>query len=258
MEERDEQRNDIIIGRNAVTEALRSGRAIDSLLVAKGERGGSIGKIISLANEKGIAVKEVSPAKLDSLSLHGNHQGVCLIAAVREYASVEDILALAQERGESPFIIIADEIADPHNLGALIRTAEAAGAHGIIVPKRRAAGLTQAVGKASAGAFEYLPVARVANLAQTIDRLKEKGIWVYAADMQGESWCSVDLTGAIALVVGGEDAGVGRLIREKCDAVLSLPMFGKVNSLNASVAGGILMYEITRQRAGIAAKNPKK
>lgn len=253
MENNNEQRSDVIIGRNSVLEALKSGRAIDCIYAARGEKTGSISRILALAAERGLPVKEVSPVKLTAMSNGGNHQGVCATCAVKEYASVEDIFALAEEKGESPFIIIADEIADPHNLGALVRTAEAAGAHGIIVPKRRAAGLTQAVGKASAGAVEYIPVARVANLAQTIDLLKERGVWIYGADMDGECWCSADLTGAAALVVGGEDGGIGRLVKEKCDRILSLPMNGKINSLNASVAGGILMYEIARQRAGIKA-----
>lgn len=252
-----QENSDVIIGRNAVTEALKAGRSIDAVWVARGERSGSMSKIIALASSAGIPVKEVSPAKLDAMSANGNHQGVCATAAVKEYASLEDIFALAQEKNESPFIIIADEIEDPHNLGAIIRSAEASGAHGVIVSKRRAAGLTFAVGKASAGAVEYLPVARVANIAQTIDKLKEKGVWVYAADMDGETWCQANLTGGLALVIGSEGSGVGRLIKEKCDGVLSLPMNGKVNSLNASVAAGILMYEAARQRAGIKANNGK-
>lgn len=259
MQEKEQQRenNDVIIGRNAVLEALKSERSIDAVWIARGDRSGSISKIMAMAAEKQITVKEVSPAKLEAMSAGGNHQGVCATAAVKEYSTLEDILELARERNEAPFIIIADEIADPHNLGAIIRTAEAAGAHGVVVSKRRAAGLTYAVGKASAGAIEYMPVARVANISQTIEKLKKQNIWVYAADMDGESWCTANLTGGLALVIGGEDGGVGRLVKEKCDGVLSLPMNGKVNSLNASVAAGIIIYEAVRQRAAINAVNYK-
>ncbi|MDR1003175.1 MAG: 23S rRNA (guanosine(2251)-2'-O)-methyltransferase RlmB [Oscillospiraceae bacterium] len=256
--ENQERRNDVIIGRNPVLEALRGEREIDTVFVAKGDRTGVIKKIAAMAAEKGIPVKDVSPQKLEFMAAGENHQGVCAVAAVRKYVSVDDIFTIAEERGEPPFIIIADEIADPHNLGAIIRTAEAVGAHGVIVPKRRAAGLTASVGRASAGAVEYVAVARVSNLAQTIDILKDKGVWVYAADMDGGNWCQTDMTGAVALVVGGEDGGVGRLIKEKCDFVLSLPMNGQINSLNASVAGAVFMYEIARQRAGIEAINKKK
>ena len=260
-EERQEPRTkgeDIIAGRNAVMEALRSGRTIDTLLIAKGEHTGSLTAIQVKAKEKGIIIKEADSRKLDALSGGAVHQGVVAIAAVREYSTVEDMFALAQERGEDPFLIIADEVEDPHNLGAILRTAAAAGAHGVIVPKRRAAGLTYAVGKASAGAVEYVPVARVANLAATIEELKERGVWIYAADMDGTPWCEADFSGPCGLVIGGEGHGVGRLVKEKCDVVLSLPMNGKVNSLNASVACGIMMYEVARQRGGISARNPVK
>ncbi len=249
------QHNDIVAGRNAVKEAIVSGRAIDSIMIAKGERQGSLYSIIELAKKQGIPIREVAPIKLDTLCPGGRHQGICAMTAAHEYAEVEDIFALAQERGESPFIIIADGISDPHNLGAILRTAEAAGAHGVIIPKRRATGLTWTVGKASAGALEYVPVARVANLAQCIDELKERGVWVCAADMDGESWCKANLTGAIAVVIGGEDSGVGRLIKDKCDFVISLPMAGKINSLNASCACAVMLYEVARQRMGIAANN---
>lgn len=247
--------NDIVAGRNAVREALESGRPIDSVMIAKGERRGEISRIMAIAREKGVPVREVSPVKLDSLCPGGKHQGVCAMTAAHEYADLEDIFALAQQRGEQPFIILADGISDPHNLGAILRTAEAAGAHGVVVPKRRATGLTWTVGKASAGALEYVPVARVSNIAQCIDELKKRGVWVCAADMDGQDWCSASLDGAIALVIGGEDSGVGRLVREKCDFVLSMPMKGKINSLNASCACAIMMYEIARQRAGIKANN---
>lgn len=248
------QKDDLIIGRNAVSEALRSERAIDTLLVVKGERNGSIGRILAECREKKIVIKEVDKKKLDFMCGQGNHQGVAAYAAAHEYAEVEDILALAAERGEDPFIIVCDGIEDPHNLGAIIRTAETAGAHGIIIPKRRNASLTWVVGKTSAGAVEYMPVARVGNLASTLDELKEKGIWVYSADMDGKTWCETDFAGGVALVVGSEGNGVSRLIREKSDFIVSLPMKGKITSLNASVAAGILMYEVSRQRSGIKAK----
>ncbi len=255
MEKDNERQNDnLIIGRNAVSEALRSERAIDTLLVVKGERNGSIGRILAECRGKKIVIKEVDKKKLDFMCGQGNHQGVAAYAAAHEYAEVEDILALAEERGEAPFIIVCDGIEDPHNLGAIIRTAETAGAHGIIIPKRRNASLTWAVGKASAGAVEYMPVARVGNLASTLDELKEKGIWVYSADMDGKNWCETDFAGGVALVVGSEGNGVSRLIREKSDFIVSLPMKGRITSLNASVAAGILMYEVSRQRSGIKSK----
>ena len=249
MEKDNERQNqELIIGRNAVSEALRSGRAIDSLLVVRGERNGSIGRIIAECREKAIVVKEVDKKKLDFMCGQGNHQGVAAYVAAHEYAEVEDIFALAQERGEDPFIIICDELEDPHNLGAIIRTAECTGAHGVIIPKRRNASLTWAVGKASAGAVEYVPVARVKNITATIKDLKEKGLWVYCADMDGTPYRQADLSGAIALVVGGEGAGVSRLVKENCDGVLSIPMKGNVNSLNASVAAAILIFEAAHTR----------
>ncbi len=247
-------REDLIIGRNAVSEALRSGRAIDTLLVARGERNGSIGRIIAECRDNGVVVKEVDRKKLDLMCGGAVHQGIAAYAASHEYASIDDIFALAEERGEKPFIIICDELEDPHNLGAVIRTAEATGAHGVIIPKRRNASLSYVVGKASAGAVEYVPVARVSNIAQTIDELKERGIWFYAADMDGEDWCSVNYDGGVGLVIGSEGRGISRLVKEKCDFIVSMPMKGKINSLNASVAAGVLMYEVARQRAGIKAK----
>lgn len=249
------ERNDsMVIGRNPVTELLKSDRPCDKLLVAKGEVKGSIGKIIAMAKEKGVLVKDVSSQKLDLMCGGASHQGVIAFAAACEYASMDDIFKLAEEREEAPFIIIADELEDPHNLGAVIRTAECCGAHGIIIPKRRSVGLTSTVFKTSAGAAEYVPVVRVANLASAIDELKERGVWIYAADMDGENWCSQDYSGAVGLVVGSEGRGVGRLICEKCDFTVSLPMRGKISSLNASVAASVLMYEIARQRLGIKAK----
>lgn len=244
---------DIIAGRNAVTEALRAGRPIDSLLIARGTQTGKIGAIIAACREKGIPIKEVAPEKLNHLCKGTPHQGVAAIAAAHSFSTLHDIFALAEKKGEPPFIIIADSLQDPHNLGAIIRTAEGAGAHGIIIPKRRSVSLTYAVGKASAGAIEYLPVARVANLAGTIEELKKRGVWIYGAHMEGRPWCQVDLSGPVALVIGGEDAGISKLLKEKCDFLVSLPMRGKINSLNASVACGILMYEVTRQRLNLKA-----
>lgn len=249
-----EERNDLIIGRNAVSEAIKNSRAIDTLLIAKGDRNGSIGKIIAQCRELGIVIKEVDRKKLDSMCGSGTHQGVAAYVASHEYASIDDIFALAEERKEKPFIIICDELEDPHNLGAILRTAEATGVHGVIIPKRRNASLNYIVGKASAGAVEYVPVARVANLAQTMEDLKSRGIWFYGADMDGENWCGVDYDGGVGLVIGSEGKGISRLVREKCDFVVSLPMKGKINSLNASVAAGVLMYEVARQRADIKAK----
>lgn len=246
-----EKHSDLIIGRNCVTEALRSGRPVESLLVARGNATGPVSAIVAKAKAMGITIKEVDSKKLDFLSGGAVHQGIIAMAAVKEYSTIDDIFALAEERNESPFIIILDEIEDPHNLGAIIRTAECAGAHGIIIPKRRSAGLSFTVGKAAAGALEYMPVARVTNLAATIDSLKEKGVWVYGTDMLGQTWCKATLTGSIALVIGNEGKGVGRLIKDKCDVILSLPLKGQINSLNASVAAGVLMYEIAKQRMGL-------
>ena len=253
-EKRTEPAQDVIAGRNAVKEALRSARPIESILVARGARNGSLGDIVSKAKAQGVAVKEVDPKRLEFLCAGANHQGIAALAAAHEYASVEDMLALADERGEPPFLIVADELNDPHNLGAILRTAECTGAHGVIIPKRRSAGLTYTVGKASAGALEYVPVARVSNLAAALEDLKKRGLWIYGADMEGTPWCEAELTGPAALVIGSEGAGIGRLVKEKCDVILSLPMRGKINSLNASVAAGVLMYEFMRQRQGIKAK----
>lgn len=243
-----ENEKDVIFGRNSVAEAIKSGRPLDSVMVARGDRSGSIPKIVADAKKAGIVIKEVDPKKLDFVCGHNNHQGIAAFGAVKEYSSVEDIFATAEERNEPPFIIICDEIEDPHNLGAIIRTAEAAGAHGVIIPKRRSASLSFTVAKTSAGAVEFMHVARVTNIPQTIDDLKKRGVWVYCADMDGEPFYKSNLKGAIALVIGSEGNGVGRLIKEKCDVTLSMPMKGKINSLNASVAAGILMYEVSRQR----------
>lgn len=251
----EEQRNTgVIVGRNAVAEALRSGRAIDKICFARGERSGSAAALAAKAKRRGIPVREVDPRKLDFLCGGAAHQGVAAVASVKEYATVDDMFRLAEKRGEPPFLILADGLEDPHNLGAVLRVAECAGAHGVIVPERRSVGLTWAVGKASAGAVEYVPVARVKNLVSTIEDLKKRGVWIYAADMDGQPWCGVDYTGPVALVIGSEGAGVGRLVKEKSDFVISLPIRGKINSLNASVACGILCYEIARQRLGIKTK----
>ena len=244
----DNQRNDeIIIGRNPINEALISGRPIIKIMVQKGA-GGSVAEISAKAKKRGIPVQQVDAKKLDFLTGGAAHQGMAALCAMKEYASVEDILALARDRGERPFVIILDEIEDPHNLGAIIRTAECAGAHGVIVKKRHAAGLTFTAYKASAGAMEYVPVARVTNLSDTIDMLKEQGIWVYGADMNGEDYQKTDFSGGVALVIGNEGKGISRLVREKCDVIVSLPLRGRINSLNASVAAGILMYRVAQCR----------
>ena len=248
----DEKRlqNDVIEGRNAVIEALRAGRAIDKIYIAKGDVDKTLGHIASKGREKGIVVVECDRRKLDFMSQTHAHQGVIALAAVRKYCSIDDIFALADERGEKPFIIVCDEISDGHNLGAIIRSAECAGAHGIIIPKRRSAGLTAIVDKASAGAAEHMLIARVANLPAAIKDLKSRGLWVYgtAADGQNDLW-HTDFSGAVALVIGSEGDGMGRLVKENCDFVVSLPMKGQVSSLNASNAAAITMYEILRQRS---------
>ena len=242
------QKDDVIVGRNPVSEAIRSSRTIDRILVTKGGKTGTIVGILAKAKEKQIPIKEVDSKKLDFLAGNENHQGIIAMAAVKEYSSVEDIFALAEKRQEKPFIVVLDEIEDPHNLGAIIRTAECTGVHGIIIPKRRSATLSFAVGKASAGAVEYVPVARVTNIANTIDELKERGLWVFGADMNGTDYTECDFDGAVALVIGNEGKGIGRLVREKCDQIVSLPMKGKINSLNASVAAGVLMYAVSSKR----------
>ncbi len=248
--------NNIICGRNPVLEALRSGREIDRLFVAHGTGGGSVTAIIAKCRAKGILIKEISPQKLDYYCGGANHQGVAVMFASQEYATVDDMFALAETRGEKPFLIICDEIEDPHNLGAIIRTAEATGVHGVIIPERRSASLNATVAKAACGALEYVPVARVTNIANTIDALKERGVWVFGADMDGDDYTRTDFDTPCALVIGNEGKGIGALTAKKCDAVISLPMHGKINSLNASVAAGILMYEVVRSRN--ADKKPRK
>lgn len=249
-EERLEQ---LIIGRNPVTEAIKSGVLLDKVFV-NAEAGGSITNIIRLAKERDILVKEVTEQKLTAMCRGASHQGIIAVGACAEYVEVEDILRSAKAKGEDPFIIICDEVEDPHNLGAIIRTAETAGAHGIIIPKRRSASLNYTVYKTSAGAASWLPVARVSNIAAAIDTLKENGVWIYGTDGSGEDYRGVDMTGPVGLVIGSEGFGMGKLIMSKCDFLLRLPMKGKITSLNASVAGGIFMYEIVRQRDAKAGK----
>lgn len=240
--------NNLIAGRNAVLEAIRGGREIDRLLICHGTEGGSLTAIIAKCKQRGILIKEVSPQKMDYLCGGAVHQGVAVMIASHEYCEVSDILDLAKERNEAPFIVICDEIEDPHNLGAIIRTAEAGGVHGIIIPERRSASLNMTVAKSASGALEYMKVARVTNIANTIDSLKEQGVWVYGADMDGQDRHSFDFTSPCAIVIGNEGKGIGRLVAKKCDGIVSLPMYGKINSLNASVAAGILIYEVADQR----------
>ena len=239
----------LIEGRNALTEALKSGRTIDKLYVAEGSTDRSLARLAALAKEAGAVVVPTDRRKLDQMSPTGAHQGVIAAVAAHEYASVDDILALAAERGEAPLIVICDELSDPHNLGAILRSAECAGAHGVIIPKRRSVGLTAVVAKTSAGAVEYLPVARVANVANTIRELKERGVWVYGTAADGASALyRTDLTGPSAIVIGNEGEGMSRLVRESCDLLVSIPMKGHISSLNASAAATVLLYEALRQR----------
>lgn len=240
---------EIIYGRNSVMEALKSGRAINKLLFQSGEKSGSITQIIALAKEKGIVFSEVKKEKLDELCGKGNHQGVLIYVAPAEYCDVSDILELAKEKNEPPFIIILDEIQDAGNFGAIIRTADSVGAHGIIISKRRAVPLTAAVAKASSGAISYVKVARVPNIPQVIDELKEQGLWIAGTDLTGETkFYEADLKGPLGVVIGSEGNGMGRLVREKCDMVLTIPMVCQVSSLNASVAAGVVLYEAFKQR----------
>ena len=237
-----------IEGRNAVLEAFRSGKTIDKLFVLDGCQDGPVKSIIREAKKTDTIINFVDKERLDSLAGTGHHQGVVAQSAAYEYAEVEDILKAAKDKGEAPFIFILDEIEDPHNLGAIIRTANQAGAHGVIIPKRRAVGLTATVAKTSAGAINYTPVAKVTNISKTIEDLKKQGMWFVCADMDGTTMYDLNLTGPIGLVIGNEGSGVGRLVKEKCDFVASIPMKGDIDSLNASVAAGVLAYEIVRQR----------
>lgn len=247
-EKNNEVKSDVISGRNPVSEAVRSNRPIDKILVARGEKSGAVVGILAKAKQKQIPIKEVDRTKLDYITGNTNHQGIAAFAAVKEYSTVEEIFEYAESLGEAPFIVVLDEVEDPHNLGAIIRTAECAGVHGVIVPKRRSASLSYTVGKASAGAVEYMRVARVTNIASLLDELKQRGVWVYGADMDGTDYRKCDFSGACAIVIGNEGKGISRLVREKCDVIVSLPMKGKINSLNASVAAGILMYSAMNNR----------
>lgn len=238
----------VVAGRNAVSELLKSGRAIDKVYVRKGEREGSVTVIVAKAIEKGIPVVEVELSKLDFISGGANHQGIVAMAAMKEYVSVDDILDIAEKRGEKPLIVIADSIEDPHNLGALIRCAECAGAHGIIIPKRHAVGITPAVYKSSAGAIEYMAVAKVSNIATTIEYLKEKGLWIFACEAGGTPYYETDFNCPCAIILGSEGNGVGRLIKERSDFTVSIPMYGKVNSLNVSTAASVILCHAARMQ----------
>lgn len=242
-------REDLIEGRNAVIEALKSDRTVEYVLIAKGDMVGSISVVIALAKEKGIVTKEVDRRKLDQMSQTSSHQGVIAVVTPYKYFEIDDIFKYASDRGEKPFIIILDEIEDPHNFGSIIRTAEVCGAHGIIIPKRKNVGATPTVYKTSAGAIEHMRIAKVTNINVAIEKIKERGVWVYGADMAAQDYIfDTDLTGAVALVIGSEGRGISKLTKEKCDVLVKIPMVGKITSLNASVAGGIIMYEIMKQK----------
>jgi 23S rRNA (guanosine2251-2'-O)-methyltransferase len=238
----------LVSGRNAVRELLASGRDIDKIYIRRGEREGSINLILGIASERRIPIVEVERQKLDAMTGGARHQGVVAMAAERNYATVDDILALAEQRGEKPFIVILDGVEDPHNLGAVIRSAECCGVHGIIIPKRRAVGLTGTAAKASAGAIEHMLVAKVTNLASTIDDLKERGLWMFCADMGGDAYYRTDMTCGAAIVLGSEGFGVSHLVKEKCDFTVSIPLYGNVNSMNVSCAATVILAEVARQR----------
>ena len=243
----EELENNLLVGRNPIREALRAGRDIEKLLVARGELIGSAREIVAMARDAKIVVQEVDRTRLDQMA--PNHQGLIAVASAYSYKTVDDMLALAKERGEAPLLVILDGVTDPHNLGAIIRSAECAGAHGVIIPERRAVGLTPAAVKSSAGAVEYMPVAKETNLTRLIERLKKEGIWIYGAAMNGEDYRKVNFSGAAAIVIGSEGEGISRLVRESCDKLVSLPMKGHIDSLNASVAAGILLYAVAGARA---------
>ena len=247
-EEHSEVREGLAVGRNAVKELLADGRDVEKIYVQRGEREGSINLLIGIASERKIPIIELDRQKMDRMCGNARHQGIIAAPSEQNYSSVEEILAYAEEKGEPPFVVLLDGVEDPHNLGAIIRSAECMGAHGIIIPKRRAVGLTPTVAKASAGAIMHMRVAKVTNLSQTIDELKERGIWFYAADMDGESLYETDLKGAIGIVLGGEGDGVSRLVREKCDFVISVPMYGKVNSMNVSCAAAVILAQAANQK----------
>lgn len=239
---------DMVAGRNAVMEALKGNRSVNKLMIANGSTEGSIKEIVAVAKEKGVNIQYWERSKIDNIARGIRHQGVLAQVAPVQYAELEDILAAAREKNEQPFIVLLDELEDPHNLGAILRTADAAGVHGVLIPKHRSCPLSATVAKTSAGAVEHVPVARVGNLVQTIKKLKKEGLWVAAADMDGKDYYDTDLTGPLLLIIGSEGQGVGRLVKEQCDFVVRIPMVGKINSLNASVAGSILMYEAMKQR----------
>lgn len=242
----EEENTNIIVGRNPVTEALKSGREIDKILVTSRE--GSMIKILAMAKDAGIPVMYVEKAAIDRISNAQVHQGVAAYISPYSYSTMDDIFAKADEKGEEPFIVILDGLEDPHNLGAILRTCECAGAHGVIIPKRHSCGLTEVVAKSSAGAIEYMPVVKVTNIPQTIDELKDRGIWIAACDMGGKEYYRQDMSGRIAVVIGSEGFGISKLVREKCDFVVSMPMVGKITSLNASNAAAVIIYEVRRQR----------
>ena len=237
-----------VFGRNAVKELLNSGRDIDKIYIQKGEREGSIKMLISKSAERKKPIIEAEKSKLDALCQTGAHQGIAALVAEQNYSTVDEIIEYAESRGEKPFIVICDGVEDPHNLGAIIRSVDCSGAHGVIIPKRRSVGLSSTVAKASAGAISYIRVAKVTNLASTIDELKERGFWIYAADMGGERYCDIDYSGSVALVLGSEGFGISRLVKEKCDFTVSIPLWGNVNSMNVSCAAAVLLTEIARQR----------
>ena len=242
----EEIESNLLVGRNPIREALRAGRDLEKLLVARGELIGSAREIVAMAREAKVVVQEVDRARLDAMA--PNHQGLIAVASAYAYSTVEDMFALAKARGEQPFLVILDGVTDPHNLGAIIRSAECVGAHGVILPERRSVGLTPAAVKASAGAVEHIPVAREVNLTRLIERLKKEGVWIYGAAMEGEDYRKVDFSGAAALVVGSEGEGISRLVAQSCDRLVSLPMRGKIGSLNASVAAGVLLYAVMASR----------
>jgi len=253
--ERRDSDESIVVGRNPVIELLKTDTPVDKILMQKGDRqGGSLGKIAAMAKDRGIPVKDVAKEKLDMMCQGAAHQGVAAVVAAARYADLSEIEQKAAQKGEPLFVVICDGIEDPHNLGAIIRTADAAGAHGVIIPRRHGVGLTATAVKSSAGAASHVLVARVANLASAIEELKKKNVWIYAADMGGENWCGIDYSGAVGVVVGSEGSGVSRLIRDKSDTIVGLPMYGEVNSLNASVAAALVLYEVARQRHQIKAR----
>lgn len=246
--EKNEINSAVVSGRNAVKELLSSGRDIDKIYVQRGEREGSIVMLVRKASERKIPIIEVDKSKLDTIAQIGSHQGIVALAAEQNYSTLEEIMEYAKSKGEAPFVVICDGVEDPHNLGAIIRSAECSGVHGVIIPKRRAVGLTPTVAKASAGALEHMRVARVTNLAMTLDELKRLGFWIYAADMGGEKYCDVDYSGSVAVVMGSEGFGISRLVKEKCDFTVSIPLYGKVNSMNVSCAAAVILTEVAKGR----------